>query len=84
MTVSILSSPISLAHIDIPIDISLMSDLPYRSPIPVSISHIDIGSYLVTLYACARVPEAGSDTALPIQQLLDCHIMVFRYTKSIQ
>jgi len=29
------------------IDISWMSDLPYRSPI--SISHIDIGSYLVTL-----------------------------------
>ena len=34
-------------HIDIIIDIPLMPDLPYRYPI--SISNIDIGSYLVTL-----------------------------------
>jgi len=36
--------PISIMNIsiiDIPIDITLMSDLPYRSPI--LISHIDIG-----------------------------------------
>jgi len=37
---------ISHIHIDIPIDISLTSEIPYRSPI--SVSHIDIGSYLVT------------------------------------
>jgi len=38
---------ITISHVDVPFDISLMSDLPYRYPI--LISHIDIGSYLVTL-----------------------------------
>jgi len=35
-----------MSHIDIPIDISWMPDLPYRTP--TSISDIDLGSYLVT------------------------------------
>jgi len=56
MTISVWWMTISMYHIpnrcpisliDIPIDISLMSGLPYRSPI--SISHINIGSHLVTL-----------------------------------
>jgi len=38
---------LTMFHIDNPIDNSLTSDLPYRSSI--SISHLDIGSYLVTL-----------------------------------
>jgi len=42
--------------IDNPIDISLMSDLPYRSPI--SISHTDIGSHLVTVVRIIRGPHA--------------------------
>jgi hypothetical protein len=47
-----------MSHIDDPIDISLMSDLPYRSPI--SLSNIDIGSYPVTLAAggCGRAAAA--------------------------
>jgi len=49
MTISIYYSPYRylMSHINIPIDIPLTSDLPYRSSI--SDSHIDIGSYLVTL-----------------------------------
>ena len=45
-----------ISHIDNPIDVPLMSDLPYQCPI--SISHIDTGSYLVTLYTSGR--QVGS------------------------
>jgi hypothetical protein len=47
------------SHIDVHIDIPLMSNLPYRYT--RLISHIDIGSYLVTLappYRALNLPRA--------------------------
>ena len=53
-----------ISHINIPIDISLLSDLPYRDPI--SISDIDIGSswHSACDVACEDVSARLSDSAL--------------------
>jgi hypothetical protein len=61
------------SHIDYHIDVSFTSGPPCRSPI--SISHIDIGSYLVTLIwsdSCQALPSGPSKRFVATADRLCC------------